>query len=85
MIAEISNSVYSNLVKINDLLGRTKSLFGFFCNIPQKTLKELLDQLNGHELEQTPGDSGEQGSLEGCSPWGHEQSDMTEQLNNDNN
>ena len=46
MIAEISNSVYSNLVKINDLLGRTKSLFGFFCNIPQKTLKELLDQLN---------------------------------------
>ena len=26
MIAEISNSVYSNLIKINDLLGRTKSL-----------------------------------------------------------
>ena len=26
--------------------------------------------LNGHEFEQTPGDSEGQGSLEGCSPWG---------------
>ena len=28
-------------------------------------------QLNGHELEQTPGDSEGQGSLVCCSPWGH--------------
>ena len=27
-------------------------------------------QLNGHELEQTLGDSGGQESLECCSPWG---------------
>ena len=27
-------------------------------------------RLNGHEFEQTPGDSGGQGSLESCSPWG---------------
>ena len=27
--------------------------------------------LNGHELEQTPGDSEGQGSLVCCSPWGH--------------
>ena len=26
--------------------------------------------LGGHELEQTPGDSGGQGSLVYCSPWG---------------
>ena len=26
-------------------------------------------QLNGHESEQTPGDSGGQGSLACCSPW----------------
>ena len=26
---------------------------------------------NGHEFEQTPGDSGGQGSLVCCSPWGH--------------
>ena len=28
-------------------------------------------QLNGREFEQTPEDSGEQGSLACCSPWGH--------------
>ena len=33
--------------------------------------------LNGHESEQTPGDSGEQRSLEYCSPWGLKESDMT--------
>ena len=27
-------------------------------------------QLNGHELEQSLGDSEEQGSLSCCSPWG---------------
>ena len=37
--------------------------------------------LNGHEFEQTPGDSEGQGSLACCSPWGHKESDTTEQLN----
>ena len=37
---------------------------------------------NGHESEQTPGDSEEQGSLACCSSWGHRESDMTWQLNN---
>ena len=27
-------------------------------------------QLNGHEFEQTPGDSERQGNLECCRPWG---------------
>ena len=27
-------------------------------------------RFNGHELEQTPGDGEEQGSLGGCSLWG---------------
>ena len=35
-------------------------------------------QLNGHEFEKTPGDSEGQGSLVGCSPWGHKESDTTE-------
>ena len=39
-------------------------------------------QLKGHEFEQAPGDGEGQGSLECCSPWGHKESDMTEQLNN---
>ena len=37
---------------------------------------------NGHAFEQTPGDSEGQGSLACCSPWGHKELDMTEQLNN---
>ena len=38
--------------------------------------------LNGHEFEQTLGDSEEQWSLECCSPWGCRELDMTEWLNN---
>ena len=34
--------------------------------------------LNGHEFEQTLGDSERQGSLACCSPWGHKEFDMTE-------
>ena len=34
-------------------------------------------QLNGHELEQTPGDSEGQGSLACCSPLGCKESDMS--------
>ena len=40
-------------------------------------------QLNGHESEQTPGDSEGQGSLVCCSPQGCRKLDTTEQLNND--
>ena len=39
-------------------------------------------QLNGCEFEQTPGDGEGQGSMVCCCPWGHKESDMTEQLNN---
>ena len=38
-------------------------------------------QLDGHEFEQAPGVGDGQGSLEGCSPWGHKELDMTEWLN----
>ena len=39
-------------------------------------------RLDGHEFEQAPGVGDGQGSLASCSPWGHKESDMTEQLNN---
>ena len=35
-------------------------------------------RLNGHEYEQTLGDSEGQGSLACCSPWGHEKPDTTQ-------
>ena len=34
-------------------------------------------RLNGHECEETLGDSEGQGSLGYCSPWGHKESDTT--------
>ena len=39
-------------------------------------------RLNGHEFEQVPGDIEGKGNLACCSPWGHKESDVTEQLNN---
>ena len=42
-------------------------------------------RLNGHEFEHAPGISERQASLVCCSPWSHKESDMIEQLNNNNN
>ena len=38
-------------------------------------------RFDGREFEQAPGVGDGQGSLVYCSPWGHRESDMTEQLN----
>ena len=38
-------------------------------------------QLNGHEFQQAPGVDNGQETLLCCSPWGHKESDTTEQLN----
>ena len=40
-------------------------------------------QLNGHEFQQTPGDSEKQESLACSTQWGRKRSDMTEQLNDE--
>ena len=37
-------------------------------------------QLNGPEFEQAPGVGDERRRLACCSPWGHKESDMAEQL-----
>ena len=42
-------------------------------------------RFNGHEFEQSPGDSEGQGSLACCSPWGRKESDITERLNDNDN
>jgi len=46
---------------------------------------EMASLTCGHEFEQTPGDGEGQGSLAFCSSWGLRESDMTWQLNNNNN
>ena len=42
-------------------------------------------QLSGRESEQTLGDNGRHRSLACCSPWVHKESEMTQQLKNNNN
>ena len=42
----------------------------------------MLVRLSGQEFQQTPGDGDGQGSPACYSPWGHEDLDTTEQLNN---
>ena len=42
------------------------------------------DRLNGHEFEQTPGDSEGQGSLACCSPRDCKESDKLRMKNNNN-
>ena len=42
-------------------------------------------RLNGQQLEQSPGDGEGQGFLAWCSPWGHRESDTTEQLDSNYN
>ena len=41
-------------------------------------------RLNGREFEQALGDGEGQGSLACGSPWGHNELNMTDQLNNNN-
>ena len=41
----------------------------------------MVEWLDGHEFEPAPGVGDGQGSLACCSPWGHKESDMTEQVN----
>ena len=45
----------------------------------EKTL--MLRKIEGRSLSITPGVGDRQGSLAYCSPWGHQESDTTEQLN----
>ena len=39
-------------------------------------------QFNGHEFEQTPGDSVGQGRMACCRPWGCKESDTTDGTTN---
>ena len=47
----------------------------------QQKMVRWPHQLNGHEFEQAPGVGDGRESQACCSPWGHKESDMAEQLN----
>jgi len=44
----------------------------------------MASPLNGHDFEQALGDGEGQGALACYSPWSRRESNMTEQLNNNN-
>ena len=48
----------------------------------KRMAEDEMAWLNGHEFEQTLGDSEVQGSLQCCSPGGHKEADITYRLNN---
>ena len=52
--------------------------------MPKDEMVGRHHQSYGHELGQTLEDGEGQGGLVCCSPWGHKESDTTEQLNNNN-
>ena len=56
------------------MLGKTE---GKRKGVTEGEMVGWYHRLNGHESEQTLGDSESQGSLVCCSPWGHKESDTT--------
>ena len=50
--------------------------------MPEDEMGGCHYQLDGHEFEQVLGVGDGQGGQVCCSPWGHKESDMTEQLKN---
>ena len=74
-----ANSLEKTLM-LGKIEGRRRS-GGWGVVVTGEEMVEWHHQLNGHEFEQTPGDSEGQGRLACCSPWGHRESDTTEGLN----
>ena len=81
------------MFKASWVLGLEMSHPHFYCRLLSKdwrweekgTIEDKMvgwhHWLNGQEFEQTPGVGDGQGGLVCCSPRGHKESDMTEQLN----
>ena len=76
-VAELDTTEQLNWTELN---WRWPPLWNFPFFLILESLRLLISV--GHEFEQAPGDGEGQGSLVCCSPGGHKESDMTEQLNN---
>ena len=63
----------------------TKKILPPYMGMTEDEMVGWHPWVNGQEFEQTLGNGEGQGNLACCSPWGHKQSNTTEQLNNNNN
>ena len=76
---------FGHLMLVSDSLEKTLMLGKIEASEEKGMTEDELvgwhHRLDGHEFEQAPGVGDGQGSLACCSPWGHKESDTTEQLN----
>ena len=85
--AEPKLQYFGHLMRRADSLDKTLMLVRLKAKGEEGNKDEVIGwhhQFNGHELEQTPGDSGRQGGLACRNPRGHEESNTTWWLNNNN-
>ena len=85
LILKLKCQCFGHLMGRTDLLEKTLTL-GMIEGREEKgpTEDEIVlshHRLDGHEFEQSPGVGDGLGNLACCSPSGHKESDMTEQLN----
>ena len=79
LIVKLNLQYFVHLIQRTDSLEKTLMLGK--SEGRRRRLDEMIGwhhRLNGHEFEQALGVDDGQGSLAGCSPWGHKESDMTE-------
>ena len=86
LVLKLKHQYFGHLMQRTDSLEKTLSLGKIEGRRRrgQMTEDEMVGwhhQLNGHEFEQDLGVCDGQGSLVCCIPWGHSESDRTEQLN----
>ena len=80
LILKLKLQIFGHLMRRADSLEKTLMLGKIEGRRRRMTEDEMVGwhhQLDGHEFEQAVGVGGGQGSLTCCSPWGHEESDMT--------
>ena len=88
LVLKLKLQYFGHLIRRTDLLEKALML-GKHWSQEEKGMTEdemvgWHHWLNGYEFEQSPADSEGQGSPAGCSSWGCKESDMTQQLNNNN-
>ena len=86
-VPEDHSSILRHVTLIIEIIKNNLKVLPLKAEEKKATEDEMVGwhpRFNGHELGQTLGDGEGQGSLVCCSPWGHEESDMTWRLNNNN-
>ena len=78
---ETETSILGHLMWRTDSLEKTLMLEKIEGRRTKDEMVGWHHRLNEHEFEQALGAGDGQGSLVCCSPWGHKESNMTEQLN----